>query len=71
MFGKEPAVIISAAVAIAQGVLIFVTGDVAAQVWPWFVPALTFLGGIVTRQNVVPSQRLEERGIDPDTLLRN
>ena len=70
MFGKEPAIIIAAVVAVVQGVMIFTTGDVNANV-EWVIPVLTALGGVFIRSKVFPTKTIREAGLSPQAVKEN
>jgi hypothetical protein len=65
MFGKEPVVIITALVTIAQGIAIFVLADVGLDFSTIIPILLPILGGLFAREKVMPVETVKEAGLDP------
>lgn len=77
MFGKEPAVILGflgAALALAIGFGLRVSGEQVNLIMVFAAAAITLLTGVVTRSQVVPTERANDQiqvGINspPDTTV--
>lgn len=71
MFGREPALIIGAvmsaiALAVAFGVQVSETQTEAIA--KFLAALLPLVGGVTTRQMVVPVTKIEDKGLSPKTL---